>query len=125
MDFLNKKTDHPKTKYFLSGSVVLFLSLISVDISGQKSTQLIQPSKQEPIELEAGTLSDYTIQPNEIFQKIGFIKGHLVKMKTNSPVSFADITSSDKTLFAKSNSKGEFLLSPRISDYSQNKEIRL
>jgi hypothetical protein len=114
MDFLNKKTDHPKTKYFLSGSVVLFLSLISVDISGQKSTQLIQPSKQEPIELEAGTLSDYTIQPNEIFQKIGFIKGHLVKMKTNSPVSFADITSSDKTLFAKSNSKGEFLLSPGV-----------
>ena len=102
------------TKSFLIGFMVLFLSIISIYLSGQKSDQLIQPSKQETILLRAGTLFDSTFPATEIFQKKGFIKARLVKIKSNSPICFADISSSDKTLFAKSNSKGEFLLSPII-----------
>ncbi|MGD0756289.1 MAG: hypothetical protein ABR927_14650 [Bacteroidales bacterium] len=112
MDLLKKKTDHPMTKSFLSGFVVLFLYIVSVDLSGQKSTQLIQPSKQETIELRTGTLSDSTFPATEIFQKKGFIKGRLVKLKTNSPVCFANVSCSDKTSFTKSNFKGEFILFP-------------
>ena len=102
------------TKSFLIGFMVLFLSIISIYLCGQKSDQLIQPSKQETILLRAGTLFDSTFPATEIFQKKGFIKARLVKIKSNSPICFADISSSDKTLFAKSNSKGEFLLSPII-----------
>ena len=102
------------TKFILSWLAVLFISIISVDLSGQKSNQLIQPSMQETIKLRAVTFSDSTFPSNKIFQKVGFIKGSLVKIKTNAPICFADISSSDKRLFAKSNSKGEFLLSPII-----------
>jgi hypothetical protein len=43
-----------------------------------------------------------------------FIRGRVTELNTNSPVCFADISSNDKTLFTKSNSKGEFLLSPLV-----------
>ncbi|MGD0755142.1 MAG: hypothetical protein ABR927_08795 [Bacteroidales bacterium] len=112
MDFFKKKTDHSMIKSFLSGFMVLFLSIVSVDLSGQKSTQLIQSSRQETIELRTGTLSDSTFPPTEIFQKKSFIKGRLVKLKTNSPICFADISCSDKTSFTKSSFKGEFILFP-------------
>jgi hypothetical protein len=110
MDFLNKKTDHPKTKYYLIGLILLFLSIISIDLSGQKSTQLIQPLKQEPFELRTGTLSDSTFPATEISQKKGFIKGRLTELNKNSPVCFADIFNSNITSYTKSNAKGEFIL---------------
>jgi len=64
--------------------------------------------------LQGQTNSPYQIELTEAerFQKKDFIRGRLTELNTNSPICFADITSSDKTLFAKSNSKGEFLLSP-------------
>ena len=67
---------------------------------------------QEPIELRAGTFSDSTFPATEIFQKKGFIKGRLTEINKNFPVCFADIFNSNKTSFAKSNSKGEFILGP-------------
>jgi hypothetical protein len=78
-------------KYFL-----LFILTIVLHFPLQASPQKIELAKTES------------------FQKKGFIKGRLVKIKTNTPVCFAYITSIDKTFFAKSNSKGEFLLSPIV-----------
>ena len=117
------------TKSFLSGLVILFLAIVSVDLPGQESTQLIQSAKRETIELRAGTLSYSTLQATERFQEKGLIKGWITDLKTNSPISFADISCSDKTSFTKSNIRGEFLLFPpefpatlRISKFGFNEE---
>jgi hypothetical protein len=66
--------------------------------------------------LQGQTYSPHQIELTEAerFQKKDFIRGRLTELNTNSPICFADITSSDKTLFAKSNSMGEFLLSPGV-----------
>ncbi len=45
-------------------------------------------------------------------QKTGYIKGRLLNLNSNSPISFADISDKDKSLVTKSNSNGEFLLFP-------------
>jgi len=58
--------------------------------------------KQEAFELAIGTSSDFALPQPQLKQNTGFVRGRLVKLKTNSPVCFADISSSDKTFFAKS-----------------------
>jgi hypothetical protein len=112
MDFLMKKTDHSIAKALLNGLMVVFLFIVSSDLPGQKSTQLIQPSKQKTIYLRAATLSDSTFQATERFQKKDYIKGQLTELNTNSPICFADISTRDNKLVSKSNTRGEFLLFP-------------
>jgi hypothetical protein len=112
MDFLNKKTDYSMAKSLLNGLMVLFLSLVSSDLPGQKSTQIIQQSKQETIKLRSGALSDSTFPVTEIFQKKGIIRGQLSELNSNSSICFADISTIDNELVTKSNTRGEFLLFP-------------
>jgi hypothetical protein len=94
--------------------LVLFILTSATGLSVNGSPYLLQPSKQELVEFAAGALYDFTIPPAELYHNTGVVKGRLVKLKTNSLVCFADISSNDKTLFTKSNSNGEFLLSPLV-----------
>jgi hypothetical protein len=112
MDFLNKKTDYSIAKSFLNGLMVLFLSIVSSDLPGQESAQIIQQSNQETIKLRSGALSDSTFPVTEIFQKKGFISGQLSELNTKSPICFADISTIDNKLVTKSNTRGEFVLFP-------------
>jgi hypothetical protein len=112
MDFLIKKTDHYMTKALLNGLMVVFLFIVSSDLPGQKSTQLVQSSNLETIYMQLGSLSDSTFQATERFQKKGFIKGRITQFSANAPVCYADIFNINKTSFTKSNSKGEFILGP-------------
>ena len=82
------------------------------DLSIQETTQLIQPSKHESIYLKPVSFSDSLPSTNGMSQKTGYIKGRLTELNSNSPISFADISDKDKSLVAKSNSEGEFLLFP-------------
>jgi hypothetical protein len=91
--------------------MVLFILTFAKGLSVDGSPYLLQPSKQELVEFAACALYDFTIPSAELYHNSGVVKGRLVKLKTNSPVCFADIYSSDRTSFTKSNSKGEFLLS--------------
>jgi hypothetical protein len=102
------------TKANFINLLVLFILTFTTGISVNGSPYLLQPSKQEAFELAIGTSSDFALPQPQLKQNTGFVRGRLVKLKTNSPVCFADISSSDKTFFAKSNSKGEFLLSPIV-----------
>jgi hypothetical protein len=114
MNFLNKKIDNCMSKFILNGLSGLFMFYISTVLYGQKSSLQIQPSQQETVELRSDTILNSTFPANELFQKRGFIVGRLVKLNTNTPICFADISSKDKPLLMKSNSKGEFLLSPGV-----------
>jgi hypothetical protein len=92
--------------------VVIFLSLVSADISGKESAQLIMTLNQDTIDLWVRTLSDSGVPATEIFQKNGFVKGRITQSATDTPVGFADIFNRNKTSSIKSNSKGEFILGP-------------
>src|SRR5664280_2146868 len=112
MDFFMKKTDHSIAKALLNGLMVVFLFIVSSDLPGQKSTQLIQSSNLKTIDVQPGSLSVSTFQATERFQKKGFIRGQLSESNTKSPICFADISNKDNTLVTKSNTRGEFLLFP-------------
>ncbi len=90
---------------------VLILVTILTGLSVNGSIYFIQPSEQKTVDLRASPLSDFTHPLPELNQNTGFVKGRLVKLKTNSPVRFADIFCNDNNSFTKSNPRGEFLLS--------------
>jgi hypothetical protein len=92
--------------------LILFLSTITTGLSVHGSTYMIQPSKQEFVESGVSTLYDFTLPTSELYHNAGFVRGRVVKLKTNTPICFASIFSSDKTSITKSNSRGEFLLFP-------------
>jgi hypothetical protein len=89
---------------------VIFLLTLASSLSVYGSAYLIQSSKQETVVQGGGSLTDFTLPPKELYQNKDYVKGRLVNLKTNSPICFADISSSDKTSFTKSNSKGEYQL---------------
>jgi hypothetical protein len=63
--------------------------------------------------LQAQTHNPHQIElTEEGFQKKGFIRGWITDLKTNSPISFADISTRDNKLVTKSNATGAFLLFP-------------
>ncbi|MGC1392138.1 MAG: hypothetical protein WA816_13970 [Bacteroidales bacterium] len=106
--------NYPRNRVrFISILVISFLA-VTPGISGRGPSVLIHSSRQDNVMHGAAHLTDLTLAYKELYQNKGYVKGRLVKIKTNSPINFADISSNDKTLFTKSNSKGEFLLSPLI-----------
>jgi hypothetical protein len=60
---------------------------------------------------EASFYLNSSFQENTIPRK-DFITGRIVQSVTNTPVRFADIFTSNKISFTKSNSEGEFILGP-------------
>jgi len=59
-------------------------------------------------------LSDFALPQPQLKQNTGFVRGRLVKLKTILRFVLQTFPAVIKTFFAKSNSKGEFLLSPIV-----------
>lgn len=93
MDLIKKESNYHMAKSFLLGFIALFFFISCQDLSGQNTVRLTQPSKQ--VEFRSA-----------------LIKGRLTQINTTTPVSYAEVTCSDKTSFTKSNSNGEFNICP-------------
>ena len=98
MDLSENKPKYFIAKSFLNGFLIFILSSYSLDLSGTLNSKV-------------------QFYPNSSFHnknlpRAGFIKGRVIQSSSFSPVCFADIFNSNKTSYAKSNSKGEFILVP-------------
>lgn len=91
--------------------IVLVLVNLQAGNSSHKSTHSIQPSKSKAAEYRTDTLTDF-IHNYSAFEQNGLWgKGMLFDSKTNLPICYAQISSSDKTSYTMSNTDGEFQFS--------------
>jgi hypothetical protein len=95
------------TRYYLNGLLVLFISIVSPNLSGRESVRLNQPSNLNSVKPPS---SDTTVAAGDIFRNKGYIKCILINLNSALPVCYADISSSNNRIVAKSNASGEFLL---------------
>lgn len=102
---------HLKTRHNFINITVLFLFLLPIGLSSQFSNTLTQYTKQEPVQLGIAPLNDFKYQLRVFQQNTGIVKGRIIDSKTNLPVCYAEISTSDNTIFTQTNSKGEFMLS--------------
>jgi hypothetical protein len=85
-------------RLFLNGYILFIFSTASFDVSAA----LNDKTPSYPI-------TSFHIKS---LYRAGFIKGRVIQSTTKSPICFANICNSNKTLFTKSNSKGEFIVGP-------------
>ncbi len=96
---------------YLNGLLVLLISIVPPNLSGQESVRLNQPSNHYSVEPPAYASSDTTFPVADISHNKGYFKGRLINLNSTLPVCFADISGSNNKIAAKSNTNGEFLLS--------------
>lgn len=105
-----------KSGYFKSVPLYRFLVLVLILVfpllPGFTSAQPVRLSNQETSGQQTLRLPDASAPLNKDYQKKGAVKGRLIQSGTDTPVCFADISCSDKTTFAKTNTNGEFAFYP-------------